>query len=102
MFQQETIRMAQLVTLAVWFPKPPAKMEIVCWIAVLSYLLMEEKISHILKRWWKNYVNWKHNTLFFIIFPSEYILGRCEIFCLDSRFDCRWVFARKCAKIGGR
>ena len=38
----------------------------------------------------------------FIVFPSEYFSGRCEIFCLYSRFDCRWFFARKSAKIGGR
>ena len=50
----------------------------------------------------KEYVALYGNTLFFIIFPSEYISGRCEIFCLGLRFDCRWIFTRKCAKIGGR
>ena len=42
------------------------------------------------------------NTLFFIVFPSECFSGRRDIFRLGLRFDCRWVFARKSAKIGGR
>ena len=42
------------------------------------------------------------NTLFFIVFPSECFSGRCEIFCSGLRFDCRWIFTRKSAKIGGR
>ena len=42
------------------------------------------------------------NTLFFIVFPSECFSGRREIFRLGLRFDCRWIFTQKCAKIGGR
>ena len=37
-----------------------------------------------------------------IVFPSECFSGRREIFRLGLRFDCRWIFTQKCAKIGGR